>query len=258
MPVYMTLLYSQYHHGVLYQVEQSQGLLRLLTDGIFHSERPLTGMLSRSVWDLLSLPSLYLDELSVRRPLRLLVLGLGAGVVCYQLQRLVEIERLVAIELDALHIRLAQNFFNAQEDCDAIYHGDAKAWLAAYSGPGFDLIIDDLFIVEGEDAQRAFAFDSQWQRLLYRRLNPHGLVVANFADQAELERVWQGDQSAYYLFEQAQSLSCNDCFNRVGVFYKGFSSPSSIEALIAGQAYGAQVLDSLAWSSLNLRQKDLA
>lgn len=253
----MTLLYSQYHHGVLYQVEQSQGLLRLLTDGIFHSERPLTGLLSRSVWDLLSLPSLCLAH-GANKPLRVLVLGLGAGVVCYQLQRLVEIERLVAIELDALHIRLAQDFFNAQEDCDAIYHGDAKAWLVAYDGPGFDLIIDDLFISEGEDAQRAFAFDSQWQRLLYRRLNPRGLVVANFADQAELERVWQGDQSAYYLFDQAQNLSCNDCFNRVGVFFKGFSSSNSIESLITGQAYGAQVLDSLAWSSLNLRQKDLA
>ncbi len=179
----MAVLWQREQGGTRYEVRSAGHTRRLYANGVLHSQynprRPLTG----NLWDLLMLPAFFLPPGRIRR---VLVLGVGGGAVIRQLQHFVAPERIVGVDKDPVHLAVARRFFGVTGDGVGLIRADARAWLAAYRGPRFDMIIDDLFgDVDGEP-RRAIALDEAWSRLLLRRLAPRGVLVANCVSTREL------------------------------------------------------------------------
>ena len=138
----MSLLWEKRTAGAHYQVRQAGRSLRLYTNGVFHSQynprRPVTG----SVWDLLWLPAFFYPPDKLQR---ILVLGVGGGAVIRHLRRFIQPEKIVGVELSKIHLSIARRFFGIGGDDVELYQADAVDWVERYSGPPFDMIIDDLF-----------------------------------------------------------------------------------------------------------------
>ena len=166
-----------------YEVRRAGNSLRLYTNGTFHSQfnsrRPFAG----GIWDLLSLPALFLSP----PPRRVLLLGVGGGAVICQLRQVLPRLELTGIELDPVHLQIARRFFGLKPSPDLqLIEADAIAWLRAYRGPAFDLIIDDLFVENGGEPFRAVRVDKDWAGELLRCLNPAGALVINFESRRSL------------------------------------------------------------------------
>gem|GEM_PF-4276042 len=58
--------------------------------------------MSGGVWDLLFIPSLFLEAGAVKR---VLLLGVGGGAVIRQYLTFMQIEKLVGVELDPMHLK---------------------------------------------------------------------------------------------------------------------------------------------------------
>lgn len=214
----MSLLWEKRAAGTHYQVRQAGRSLRLYTNGVFHSQynprRPVTG----SVWDLLWLPAFFFPAGKLRR---VLVLGVGGGAVIRHLREFIHPGKITGVELNKTHLSIARRFFGIEGDDIELHLADAVDWVKRYSGPHFDMIIDDLFADSDGDPQRAVTADSAWVNSLSRILARDGVIVSNFATRIELE------VSAYLLpekrrkrFASAFSLSTAQNFNAIGVFLK--------------------------------------
>jgi spermidine synthase len=200
----------------LYQVRRAGRTLRLYTNGVFHSQynpgRPATG----SVWDLLLLSAFFYAPGELRR---VLVLGVGGGAVIRQLQQFVQPELIVGVELSGVHLSIARRFFGVQGDDVELHQADAVEWLRTYRGPAFDMIVDDLFADCDGEPQRAVFADADWVDRLGRRLDPHGMIVANFASPLELEvSAFRTHAPCRRRFRSAFHLSTAQNHNAVGVF----------------------------------------
>ena len=104
----MAILWQHATEGDHYEVRQAGSSVRLYRNGVHHSQwnprRPLAG----SVWDLLALPALYRAAGAVSSAC---VLGFGAGAVAGVLRATAGIEHLVGVELDPMHLSVADGFF---------------------------------------------------------------------------------------------------------------------------------------------------
>ncbi len=164
-----------------YEVRSAGRAVRLYSNGVFHSQwnpaRPLSG----SVWDLLSLPALFLRQ---SKP-RVLVLGLGGGAVVRQLAVLKPGSRVIAVDLDPVHIQVANRWFGVDEKAARLCLADARHWMKSYRGERFDLIVDDLFGHSGGEASRAVAVDDSWAKTLATQLQPGGVLVVNHAAESQ-------------------------------------------------------------------------
>ena len=118
---------------------------------------------------------------------RVLVLGLGGGAVVNQLRQIDNFESITAIEIDELHIEIARDWFEVDDESVSLVHADAIDWLYQYRGPAFDLIIDDLFGHHLGEPMRACELNSQWLSKLNSHLQDDGLLVVNCVDRAELQ-----------------------------------------------------------------------
>ncbi len=179
----MALLWFKQDDDSRYEVRSAGKTLRLYTDGVFHSQYNPDNIVTGSVWDLLMLPALLLPLKTVHR---VLVLGVGGGAVIQQLNTLLDPQRIVGIELNPVHLLVARRFFQLKGNNIALYEADAVEWVKAYHGPGFDVIIDDLFCGEQGEATRAVNADERWFKRLLRLLNPGGEIVVNFASTQQL------------------------------------------------------------------------
>lgn len=214
----MAIIFREYRDGVCYEVKNAGKTLRLYTDGVFHSQFHPDHLLTGSVWDLLMLPAFLKPADEIKR---VLVLGVGGGAVIHQLNRFIAPERIVGIELNRNHIQIARKYFHLNQANVFLYEADAVEWVKAYRGPGFDMIIDDLFFSEQGEAKRVLPLDKVWFEHLADLLNPDGLMVVNCATPQELA------SSAYFhkpsvkrQFESAFRFSTPYCENAVGVFAK--------------------------------------
>lgn len=211
----MALIWAASEGDTRYEVRRAGRTHRLYTNGVFHSQfndaQPVTG----AVWDLLMLPVFFGDVSAIRR---VLVLGVGGGAAIRQLQRFVRPHDIVGIELDAMHIRIARQFFGVDDSVELL-HADANAWLDQYRGPAFDLVIDDLFGSDHSGPQRAFAPNASWCSQLLKVLAPNGMLVMNCVAPREL-------RSCALLHEPEWQLRFPSCFelrsevdsNAVGAF----------------------------------------
>jgi spermidine synthase len=214
----MSVLWERRVNGTLYQVRGAGLTRRLYTNGVFHSqynpERPATG----SVWDLLLLSAFFYAPGELRR---VLVLGVGGGAVIRQLQQFVRPEVIVGVELSAVHLAIARRFFGVRGEGVVLQQADAVEWLRDYRGPGFDMIVDDLFADSDGEPQRAVFADAGWVSRLSRCLCPNGMIVTNFASPLELEvSAYLTHSACRRRFRSAFQLSTGQNHNAVGVFLR--------------------------------------
>lgn len=179
----MSVLWEHTTDDTHYSVRRSGGSIRLYTNRVFHSQWNPKLPFSGGIWDCLSLPALHLPAGRIQR---VLLLGVGGGAVIRQLELLDSYPQITAVEIDEHHIDIAREWFDVTSDAVSLIHADAIDWLHLYDGPGFDLIIDDLFGHDGGEPVRACALETQWLSLLRSRLNTGGLLVVNCINSREL------------------------------------------------------------------------
>ncbi|MBF1800136.1 polyamine aminopropyltransferase [Alloalcanivorax profundimaris] len=211
----MAVIWERREDGVLYQVRRQGARMRLFANGVQHSEFHPKRLVTGSVWDLLWLPALLGDPARLRR---VLILGLGGGSLVPPLRALLAPERLVAVELDAHHLAVAREVFSVVQPGEQTVLGDAVAWLQAYDGEPFDLIIEDLFAPSNEAVSRAVPADKAWLATLERHVSDHGTLVMNFGDYTEYRASHAGDAETMAAWSSRFRLSCADCHNAVIAF----------------------------------------
>lgn len=212
----LAVIHSRHSGETHYQVRSAGHAKRLYTNGVFHSQwnpnRPIAG----AVWDLLSLPVLYLPQAETRT-LRVLLLGVGGGAVLRQLQLLSPDSQLTGIELDSVHLELATNYFDVDEECAHLHCADAVQWVRDYHGPAFDMVIDDLFSHQNGEPERAIEMTRRWASSLRRLTRKDGLIVANFASAEQLLDSGLMRQAFSSVYQWAQP----EYDNAIGAFVRG-------------------------------------
>jgi predicted membrane-bound spermidine synthase len=178
----MAIVWSQTIESNHYEVRSAGATLRLYRNGVNHSQwnpnRPLSGC----IWDLIALPALYRPKGSIDS---VLMLGFGAGTVARKLRELVEPQHIVGIELDPIHLSIADGFFDCTEGCELVA-ADAVEWVQEEAAEPdrvqFDMIIDDLYAEEEEMAVRCAPLDLDWCRHLAKLVKPSGMLVFNMIE----------------------------------------------------------------------------
>ena len=161
-----------------YEIRTAGKTRRLYTNGVCHSEFNPAQVFTGSIWDLLILPAWFYGDRDIRR---ILVLGVGGGAVLLQLDQLLETDAIIGIESDSVHLHLARKFFGSAVPGITLIEAEAGAWLDAYRGEPFDMIIDDLFVDKRREPVRAVAVDAGWserllRHLIFRRRDLYGLL----------------------------------------------------------------------------------
>ena len=178
----MAVIWSRHHNGKHYEVRSAGLARRLYTDGVLHSAYHPDNALTGSIWDLLLLPALFYPRDYFKR---VLVLGAGAGAVLHLLNRYLTPQMIIAIDCDAVHLEVARRFFDMRYKNVKLIQSDAVYWLQNYTGPLFDLVIEDLFIEENGLPLRLMHEDVSWLDSLLATVAEDGLLVINHGDIAE-------------------------------------------------------------------------
>lgn len=222
----MAILWQKTTNNTQYEVRSAGQTRRLYTDGVFHSqfnpERAITG----GIWDLLMLPAFFVDAENIQR---VLVLGVGGGAVIHQLQRYIEPTEIVGVELNPIHIMVAKRYFGIKQKHAKLIEADAIKWLDDYSGPPFDMIIDDLFGEQDGEPLRAVKANKEWVEKLNSHLSESGLLVMNFISRDDLKNCAAVSyKKIAKLFASSFQFTIADYDNAIGVFLK---TPSTSQIL---------------------------
>jgi spermidine synthase len=220
MDIFMAIIWQYSRDNRLYQVRSSGQCLRLYTNGVFHSQyhpqRPLAGC----VWDLLALPALMRPLESIKS---VLVLGAGAGAVLLKLNALIKPKIIIGIDWDPVHLRVARQVFKATASKNTeLFCNNAVEWLKNYSGPPFDMIIEDLFVEDNGQPQRAVVADEAWCNALLKNFAADGVLVMNFDSLKNYKKCAFVDNIDYRnSFDSVYRLRVKNYDNCVAAFFKG-------------------------------------
>ena len=173
----MAILWQKSINNINYEVRTAGQTRRLYTDGVFHSQYNPEHEVIGGVWDALMLPVLFYPPETIKR---VLVLGVGGGAVIQQLQRYIKPVEIVGIELNPVHIMVAKRFFGVTKEVAQLIQADAVEWIENYSGPPFDMIIEDLFGEKEGEPVRAVKANKAWFEKLNTHLSAEGVLVMNF------------------------------------------------------------------------------
>lgn len=216
-----------------YEIRTAGATRRLYTNGVLHSQYNPKRILTGSIWDLLFIASYFHLR---KRPLRVLVLGVGAGAVIRMLQHFHSVAEIHGVELDATHLYVAQRFFQIDGDELTLYQQDARDWLAQNSQRQFDIIIEDLFTEQSRQPIRAINANEAWYRNLIPLLKPSGVLIMNFASDQEFK------QSAAIQVKQIKRkfksifrITMPSLDNCVGVYLNRTTSAKSLHAELIKQ-----------------------
>lgn len=223
----MAIIWSHTQDDRHYEVRSAGRTRRLYTNGTFHSQYnpalPVTG----SVWDLLFLPAMFAPPGSIKR---VLVLGVGGGAVINLLNRFIAPEAVVGVELDPIHIKIAREHFGVNEENTTLICEDAQAWIQGYKGEPFDLIIDDLFADDRDEAYRSIEADAPWFERQLKHLTPEGTLVFNFGDVDELESCgYFNNKDLAHKFYATFRLTTKLYDNEIGAFHRRYHQLSELE-----------------------------
>lgn len=214
----MAILWHKTIKNTHYEVRTAGQTQRLYTDGVFHSQFNPQRAITGGVWDLLMLPALFYPAESIQR---VLVLGVGGGAVIHQLQRYIKPAKIIGIELNPVHIMLAKRYFGVTNKLAQLVEADAVKWLENYSGPPFDMIIDDLFGEEDGEPVRAIKANKDWFEKLNSHLTPEGLLVMNFISHKDLKNCAAVSyKKVSRLFNVSYQLTLTHYENAIGAFLK--------------------------------------
>ena len=182
----MAVVWRRNIEGNQYEVRSAGATLRLYRNGVHHSQfnpsRPLGGC----IWDLLVLPAMHRPAGAIREAL---ILGFGAGAIGRMLREIVGPERIVGVELDEIHLTIADGFFECSEGCELVA-ADAVEWVKdGAEGGRFDFILEDLYGEEEGLPVRCVPMDLEWCRHLAGLLNPGGMLVFNMVEPGKVRHL---------------------------------------------------------------------
>jgi spermidine synthase len=181
----MAILWSKNIAGRNYQVRTAGRTRRLYTDGVFHSQYHPQRLFAGSIWDLLMMPALFVEPGQIRR---ILLLGVGGGTAIHLLRHYVKPEVIDAIDLSSVHLDIARRFFDVQPSMANLICADGIDWLKNYTGPRYDMIIDDMYGEADGEPVRATELDYKWLSTLRKHLKPEGVMVLNTMSSRELQQ----------------------------------------------------------------------
>lgn len=192
----MAIVWSEFIGDNHYEVRSAGASLRLYRNGVHHSQYNPTRPLSGGIWDLLTITSLFREPALIENGL---ILGFGAGAAARLLRELVSPERIVGIDLDPIHLSIADSFFDCSEGCELLAT-DAVEWVYETSGAGqgqtkvkdslsetFDWILDDLYGEEDSIPVRVGPVSLKWFRTLANRVSANGMLVINFVEPSQIQ-----------------------------------------------------------------------
>jgi predicted membrane-bound spermidine synthase len=206
-----------------YEVRAAGSSRRLYTNGILHSQFNTKSNTSRSIWDLMAAPILGLPN---SKP-SALCLGVGGGAVIRTLHYLNASTDIVGIDLDPIHLHVAERFFELDVQGVRLEQAEAVAWLSE-TPERFSLIVDDLFSDAEGETKRAFALSLDWLQLIKSRCSPlHFVMVVNVVEAA--------DESCFQLFAKEQALS-------------------ALSLMVSGYANKILVATDLGWTARSFRR----
>jgi len=182
----MAIVWSQLIDTNHYEVRSAGATLRLYRNGVNHSQwnpnRPLSGC----IWDLIVLPALYRPQDSIQNAL---ILGFGAGTVAAQLRCLLDPERIVGLDLDPIHLSIADGFFDCAQGCE-LMAADAVEWVReSKQYATFDYVLDDIYGEEDGLPQRCAPMDLEWCRELAALVRPGGMLVFNLVEPCKVPHI---------------------------------------------------------------------
>lgn len=214
----MAVLWHRKQGNTTYEVRSAGRSIRLYENGILHSQYHPERVFVGSVWDLLTLPALMMPAGSLKR---VLMLGVGGGVVIRQLQRLMGPLEIIGVELNPLHIKLAKKYFGLDESQATLVEAEAGEFVRNYDGPPFDLIVDDIFAEKNGQPERAIAADETWCKLLLSRLSPQGALVTNFVSVKEFRSsALSSAKVSQWPYASAYSFSTPHCDNIISAYFR--------------------------------------
>jgi len=214
----MALLWQKTIKNTRYEVRSAGETRRLYTNGVFHSQFNPNRAITGGVWDLLLLPAFFYPPQSIER---VLVLGVGGGAVIRQLERYIKPAEIIGVELNPVHIKIAKQYFGITNKMAKLVQADAIKWLQDYSGPAFDLIIEDLFGEQDSEPVRAVKANKTWLQKLHQHLNPEGILVMNFTSRSDLKNCAAVSYKKISgLFPSAFQFSLPNYDNAIGAFLK--------------------------------------
>ncbi len=214
----MAILWQKTIKNTHYEIRTAGQTLRLYTDGVFHSQFNSAHAVTGGVWDVLMLPALFYPENTLQR---VLVLGVGGGAVIHLLQRYIKPAEIIGVELNPVHIMLAKRYFGITKKLAKLVQADAVKWLDNYSGPPFDMIIDDLFGEQDGEPLRAVKANKLWLEKLNTHLSPEGILVMNFISRNDLKNCAAiSYKKISALFVSSFQFTLTHYDNAVGAFLK--------------------------------------
>jgi len=222
----VAVIWQKQVDGKRYEVRSAGNSKRLYTDGVFHSQYNPNHSLTGNVWDLISLPSFFMQPEQIRR---VLVLGVGGGAVIRQLHRWYPACDITGVELDATHLYIARRFFQVKSPRIELVEADAIEWVNKYRGLPFDLVIDDLFGEQAGEPYRVADANKRWVDRLGKILTPEGMIVMNFISSRELrDSSFFHDPHIKGKYKQIFRLMTSLYENNIGAFLR---TPSSVNML---------------------------
>ncbi|MCK4864856.1 MAG: hypothetical protein KAT06_05470 [Gammaproteobacteria bacterium] len=226
----MAILWQKTIKNTRYEVRSAGQTCRLYTDGVFHSQFNAEHEVTGGVWDLLMLPAFFYPAESIQR---VLVLGVGGGAVIHLLQRYIKPTEIIGIELNPVHIMLAKRYFGITNKLAMLVQADAIKWIDEYSGPPFDLIIDDLFGEQDGEPIRVAKANKAWFEKLNSHLSPEGVLVMNFISTKDLKNsAGVSYKKITGLFKSSFQFTLTHYVNAVGAFLKKTASSQMLRQRI--------------------------
>ncbi len=185
----MSVEWEQQYNGAIYRVIRFGNTVRLYRNYVLHSQWNFKQPVSGKLWDLFLISALGLNKnLS-----RVLVLGAGGGSVINLIHHFYPDAHIHAIDFDKTHLNVAKKYFKINAKKCVLIHADAEAWLLS-NNQRYDLIIDDVFSETDNIPYRSIDSKKHWVTLLSKHLGANGILVFNFADNAEWKKnykLWQ-------------------------------------------------------------------
>ncbi|MFL0809335.1 MAG: histidine kinase [Agarilytica sp.] len=186
----MAVVWMKVDGDMRYEVRTAGSSLRLYTNGIFHSHWNPNHPVGGQLWDLLFLPSLFVNDFP--KIDRCLVLGVGGGAVINALFHFAKVGAVQAVDLDENHLYIAKKYFLKNKARVELTQADAIQYVKHYKGEAFDYIVEDLFAGaenNASDARRAVVVDKAWLKALSTVLTDDGVLVFNFENERQARAV---------------------------------------------------------------------
>lgn len=142
------------------------------THAWWHRERFLTGL----AWDNLAAAALLRPAAP---PRSVLMLGLAGGTSLRVLRHLLPGVRLTAVDIDPGIIELAREHMELEALRAKIHLGDAYDWIRQYTGPRFDVVVDDVYQALDHDVARPGSWSERTGEVLKSLVAPGGMLVVN-------------------------------------------------------------------------------